>query len=870
MHRITVRTAAGRAVRVVAGLEGILAPVCALALLLHPTPLTWPALVLGALPSVGRWATTGRPWRATPFDLGLVLLAIGTLIGMLVTLDPAGGAIRLAGLAAALILFAWAREHALSERAAYHAAIGVLIIVTVGAVLLLHVAAPFLRLERAPPLAALASTLEPLGLYRVLVADEAALQRFRLYASGVGAVAAVGLAMAAGLGLAAPSRRSLLPLGIGSLGFAVLLLVADNRGSMIAAALALGGVVVWWRPGLALVAGLVVFGTLDLIALGVQRGLDLRTVVERLDFWQKGLLLAGETPYTGVGLGLGSVQLAYRAAFQPAYPPFSHAHNIFVQVLLEQGILGLLGLVSMTIALLRLGGVPAEAEAARSRENSPAAWSRAASLAAFGGALALLAAGLTEIVGLTTLGGALLFGLLGLLVASHDAGAARQRSEAPDPVRALPSAQPMQAFGMRGSPDHVGRVSTRAGHDLFDRAPGRALGSMASFLERPGIWLRAVRRDAARSGRRRLTVAVGALVALGVLALTGLARPLAASLPLNAGTTALYRATLPESAGRDDQARALGGAVPALRLAERIDPEGVTIRRNLSLALAAHGDRVEARRLADDARARTRPDDVNGLFGAGRAYAAAGAYDDAIELWSTVGAGPQLMGLGRQLAGGRSWETGVSACVAAARVGAPARSAADAIGRASLAHGESTDAAIARLAPLLADGGRLAYAAKLQAARLYRLDGQLMAAEQALSEAESLGSDAQLALERGLLLVWHGQLSEAVAPLRWAVDHQIEPPDPVPDGDDPHYWLAFVQASLGRHTEAVAAARAGLAVLPEEQASLRLPYQLLLGESLLAAGQPDEALATFRAAGRLAPADPRVEDGITRARAARR
>ena len=74
---------------------------------------------------------------------------------------------------------------------------------------------------------------------------------------------------------------------------------------MIAAALTLGALVVWWRPRLLLIAALVVFGTLDLIALGLaQRGLDLRTVVERLEFWRNGLLLAGETPFTGVGLGV--------------------------------------------------------------------------------------------------------------------------------------------------------------------------------------------------------------------------------------------------------------------------------------------------------------------------------------------------------------------------------------------------------------------------------------------------------------------------------------------------------------------------------------------------------------------------------------
>jgi O-antigen ligase len=306
-------------------------------------------------------ATTRRPWRATPFDVALGLFVVSALAGLLATVDPPGSEIRLTGLAAALTLFAWAREHASTPRAVQVGAMGVLALTVLGAILLIHVAAPFLRLDRVPPLAALANLLEPLGLYRVLVADAAALQRFRLYASGVGAVAAVGLSTTAGLALTAPSRRQRLPLAIVGLFFGALLYASDNRGSMIAAALTLGCLVVWWRPRLLPVAALVVFGTLDLIALGLaQRGFNLRTVVERLDFWQKGLLLAAETPFTGVGLGVESVQTVYRAVFQPAYPPFSHAHNVFVQALLEQGILGVVSLVLLSVALLRIGAVPSD------------------------------------------------------------------------------------------------------------------------------------------------------------------------------------------------------------------------------------------------------------------------------------------------------------------------------------------------------------------------------------------------------------------------------------------------------------------------------------------------------------------------------
>ena len=46
-----------------------------------------------------------------------------------------------------------------------------------------------------------------------------------------------------------------------------------------------------------------------------------------------------------------------------------------------------------------------------------------------------------------------------------------------------------------------------------------------------------------------------------------------------------------------------------------------------------------------------------------------------------------------------------------------------------------------------------------------------------------------------------------------------------------------------------------------------MPYHLLLGDSLLAAGKPDEALAAFQAGQRLAPGDRSFAEGIARARA---
>ena len=191
--------------------------------------------------------------------------------------------------------------------------------------------------------------------------------------------------------------------------FVGLLLVGDNRGSMLAAALALGAMALAWRPRLFWLVPLLVFGTVDLIGLGlVQRGLDLRTVYERLEFWSNGLALGAETPLTGVGLGVRSVQAVYRTVYQPTYPPFFHVHNIYVQGFLEQGLVGLLGLIGVLVATLMLGLRVHDLADRRAR---------GVGLAALGGAVALLACGLTEVVALTTVGWTLLCATLGLLAA---------------------------------------------------------------------------------------------------------------------------------------------------------------------------------------------------------------------------------------------------------------------------------------------------------------------------------------------------------------------------------------------------------------------------------------------------------------------
>ncbi|MFN8633656.1 MAG: O-antigen ligase family protein [Chloroflexota bacterium] len=397
--------------------EPWVAPLAALILLCAPNLLVWPAALVGVLPSLGRLLTTGRLWRATPFDLPLLLLTVGALLGGYASLSRDGAFIRLTGLLAGFLLFAALREHAGGERALRRLVLGLLVAAVASSVLLLVLVGPFLLLERVPPLAAAVSAIDRWRLGDWFSDQDWLLQRYRFRASGVGALADVGLALATAalVGLRGIRGRVLVALSVPF--FLVVLLVADNRGAMLAGTLTLGAMAtVWRRRLLPLVPIVVVLGLLVLAFGPVDRGLSLKTLAQRFWFWENSVYLAREVPFTGAGLGLESVQLVYRAYFQPSYPPFSHAHNIYLQGLLEYGVFGLLGLLGLGLATLwagwRVGGA--------GRDESR--WTTAGRLAGFGMAMAMLTTGLTEIVLLSTLGGALVLAAVGLLAATTRAG----------------------------------------------------------------------------------------------------------------------------------------------------------------------------------------------------------------------------------------------------------------------------------------------------------------------------------------------------------------------------------------------------------------------------------------------------------------
>ena len=795
---------------------------CALLLLLYPNPLALPAAVVGSLPTLVRWVQTGRPWRTTAFDLPLALLVLGALLGAYAGLSRDGTWVRLTGLLAGLLLYSAILEQAgRSPSRLRIVTIGLLVLVAVGSAALLLAVAPFLRLDRLPPLATAVGALDLGGGAERLSDESALLQRYRFRASGVGALAAAGLAVVFAIVSGIGPRRTHLALVPLAAFFVLTLVAADNRGSMLVGAVALAALAAYRQPRLAPfvpVAGLLMLGLFE--AGLVERGLDERTIGQRFWFWDNSLFLASELPLTGAGLGTQSVQLTYQAYFQPAYPPFSHAHNIYLQGLLEQGVFGLLGLAGLTLATFWLGWRVRHA-------TDPSR--RAAGFAGLGVALVLFGAGLSEIAALSTVGGALLLAALGLLAAATSEGTEGRRSERDE-----------------------ARMSFRAQRGTYGATVRRSLAALGM------TWSPDSGRpvDRAAKARRLVSMTLVALVLVG----GGLWAGGASLLLLNLGTAELNKASLSEDVNRAERVAGADRAVTVLRAASGLDPRDATIQRNLALALAAKDDGRRARATADRAKALTQPDDRRAQFQLGRAYAAIGAWSETVGAWEAAEAGPQLVQLGGQLIRARNWNQAVAAYTTAAIVQPRSSGAYEGLARIGTERGDTTAEMVAAFDPLIARGGLNEYHARTQVARIYRGADQPDDALESLRLAELAGRGPELGLERGLALAQLGRWTEAMPLLESANRSE-------PDEIEVYYWLGQSRLELGRHGEAARAAGFGLARLDPRDRTWRPRLLAVLGDGLLGIQRLAEALAACEEGLAFSPDEPRLRACAERARA---
>jgi O-antigen ligase len=165
-------------------------------------------------------------------------------------------------------------------------------------------------------------------------------------------------------------------------------------------------------------------------ATGTDSGAEL---AGRVDFWRVAGVIWSEHPV--LGIGLGGFPAAYAEARVPAkeflpstlFEPPPHAHSLMLQLLAEQGLLGLVAFGAVFVAaLLRTVGL----------RRSPDGWIRAMGTAALAALVAFFVHNLFDVT-LLERTGTYFWGLLGLVSAlSILAGAAGEPEPAPTVVAA--------------------------------------------------------------------------------------------------------------------------------------------------------------------------------------------------------------------------------------------------------------------------------------------------------------------------------------------------------------------------------------------------------------------------------------------------
>ncbi len=334
-----------------------------------------------------------------------LLLLLGSVIGFFWTLDAAVAQERLIGIVLAALL-AVAAVYAFPR----WQPLGLLSVVALlGGVWVTAATGP--DVFRGPVGAVLNVVFRPLyGLLRVTDSVDVANTRFIIGYNGLADLCLVAI-FAAGAAWLERRRGYWLPGAV--VVCAVLLVGTGARGGLtgLAAGICLIGVYAWPRRYALLVLVAAPLAAVALMVGALDKGLEFSSTAGRVAYWTDLARLLVEYPLTGVGLGVDTAnRVALLYEINPDPERIAYAHNTFVQAYLEQGPLGVVGM--LLVPLL------AVAAALLARRGGVVTARRALLVAGLGIVGGLSAHGLTDQVVTTNVGTALLLlGLAAVLVA---------------------------------------------------------------------------------------------------------------------------------------------------------------------------------------------------------------------------------------------------------------------------------------------------------------------------------------------------------------------------------------------------------------------------------------------------------------------
>lgn len=239
--------------------------------------------------------------------------------------------------------------------------------------------------------------------------------------------------------------RFLLFLVLGFMAF--LLVLTQSRGSFLALGLTIIAILFIvvkdkWKWYL-LIAGLIVIGVLVAVlsvsggwknmihrmGLSGQAGFSINTLKGRVEIWQRALKGIQDFPFTGMGMN------TFREVFHVMYPSsqispdidIAHAHNEFLQVALDLGLLGLIAFISVYIILFwilngiwrSVAGVPEKESNAQHFISGRIGLSETMVLGLGGGLFAHMLFGMTDAIALGAKPGIFYWMLLALVSSMH-------------------------------------------------------------------------------------------------------------------------------------------------------------------------------------------------------------------------------------------------------------------------------------------------------------------------------------------------------------------------------------------------------------------------------------------------------------------
>jgi len=317
-------------------------------LFVFPGPWSAVAAVVVVLLWVVRFLATGRVSAPTPMDGALVLLFATSLAGLLVSPAPAQGVPRFWTVFYHLALF-YALVIGLRTWRACRVAGDLLIAAGLGVALLALLGTDWLspRMMKLPIYEA----------FPALVRDpsDSGLFNPRVMAMGLSVLVPVPLSLALS---GRSTGRRLISAAI-ALVMVVVLVLSQAVQALAGLAVALFVLALWrsrWfllaiPAGLALaVAAVLAYGPEQLatIFLSTENSLGVGVVL-RLDIWSRAWALVRDMPYTGIGLdAFPFVQSNFYTGF--LIGPEAHAHNLFMQAVLDVGVPGLFGLLWLLFA----------------------------------------------------------------------------------------------------------------------------------------------------------------------------------------------------------------------------------------------------------------------------------------------------------------------------------------------------------------------------------------------------------------------------------------------------------------------------------------------------------------------------------------